>query len=227
MPKCNRCGGRITFRKVDGKTIPIHLSGGCTGGYGGGRRVHYVAQPVAASAVFDEPRSYLSPNAKCPVCGKSVFFYQSEHGGRVFFDDVGWPWPKHPCTDSAAAQQNTKIYAPSAPSTATRTEWTKNYTFFRLLSVRREGGWGYLRLKEIPEGVGGFFRSLFSNTERTYTFSEHTLENEDVRDGDFREAPSFLIEKIELASDRATVQFICLRKGKIMRARMKRVDARR
>jgi len=98
MLKCNRCGGQITFRKVEGKTIPIHLSGGCSGGYGG-RAVRYVAQPAPAKAVFDEPRSYLNPNAKCPVCGKSVFFYQSEHGGRVFFDDLGWPWPKHPCTD--------------------------------------------------------------------------------------------------------------------------------
>ena len=26
--------------------------------------------------------------------------YQSPNGGRVFFDDLGWPWPKHPCTDN-------------------------------------------------------------------------------------------------------------------------------
>ncbi|HYG40827.1 MAG TPA: hypothetical protein VD908_19520 [Cytophagales bacterium] len=44
--------------------------------------------------------SYVNPNAICPVCGESVFFYQSEYGGRVFFDELGPPWPKHPCTDS-------------------------------------------------------------------------------------------------------------------------------
>ena len=44
--------------------------------------------------------SYVTPNATCPVCGVPVFFYQSQHGGRVFFDDLGPPWPKHPCTDN-------------------------------------------------------------------------------------------------------------------------------
>lgn len=38
------------------------------------------------------------PNSKCPVCGDSVFYYESPYGGRVFFDDLGPPWPKHPCT---------------------------------------------------------------------------------------------------------------------------------
>jgi hypothetical protein len=28
-----------------------------------------------------------------------VFFYQSADGGRVFFDELGPPWPKHRCTD--------------------------------------------------------------------------------------------------------------------------------
>ena len=43
--------------------------------------------------------SYVQPNAHCPVCGASVYFYQSPYGGRVFFDELGPPWPKHPCTD--------------------------------------------------------------------------------------------------------------------------------
>lgn len=29
-----------------------------------------------------------------------MFFYQSPFGGKVFFDELGPPWPKHPCTDS-------------------------------------------------------------------------------------------------------------------------------
>lgn len=40
------------------------------------------------------------PNAKCPVCGEPVFFYRSPSNGRVFFDELGPPWPKHPCTIS-------------------------------------------------------------------------------------------------------------------------------
>lgn len=52
--------------------------------------------------------SFLNPNARCPVCGAPVYFYQSPHGGRVFFDDVGWPWPKHPCTENALARVSTE-----------------------------------------------------------------------------------------------------------------------
>jgi hypothetical protein len=43
---------------------------------------------------------YVNPNARCPVCGAAVFFYANEFGSRVYFDDLGPPWPKHPCTDN-------------------------------------------------------------------------------------------------------------------------------
>jgi hypothetical protein len=43
--------------------------------------------------------SFMTPNATCPVCGVRVYFYANSNGSRVFFDDVGPPWPKHPCTD--------------------------------------------------------------------------------------------------------------------------------
>lgn len=45
-----------------------------------------------------EAAGFAVPNARCPVCGTSVFFYQSPYGGRVYFDSLGPPWPKHPCT---------------------------------------------------------------------------------------------------------------------------------
>src|ERR1700722_4249916 len=102
MPICDHCGGEIEFRYVNGSVRPIHLSGGC-GGHSGQSR-------YAAQSTFKVVNSYLDPNATCPVCGASVFFYRSPFNGRVFFDDVGWPWPKHPCTDkyhgSDAAIQN-------------------------------------------------------------------------------------------------------------------------
>ncbi|MDP3270772.1 hypothetical protein [Limnobacter sp.] len=46
--------------------------------------------------------AYTKPNAVCPVCGQSVFFYQNRSGSRVYFDDLGKPWPKHPCMDFPA-----------------------------------------------------------------------------------------------------------------------------
>jgi len=43
---------------------------------------------------------FVNPNATCPVCGEQVFYYQNENGSRVLFDELGPPWPKHPCTDT-------------------------------------------------------------------------------------------------------------------------------
>lgn len=42
---------------------------------------------------------FVQPNASCPICGERVFFYANKSGSRVFFDELGWPWPKHSCTD--------------------------------------------------------------------------------------------------------------------------------
>ena len=78
----------------------------------------YVPASVPASGYhFLTERSYTIPNAICPICRKLVFYYRSPSGGSVYFDDLGWPWPKHPCTDrlnsgafymeaNAAAQSN-------------------------------------------------------------------------------------------------------------------------
>lgn len=48
------------------------------------------------------------PNASCPVCGARVFFYQNDYGSRVFFDELGPPWPKHPCTDNSMPKGRTQ-----------------------------------------------------------------------------------------------------------------------
>lgn len=81
----------------------------CTCGWGGdghlGRRSGETpgAPPLYSLRSLPRPTfttvaSFTNPNARCPVCGESVFYYQSPYGGRVFFDDLGPPWPKHPCT---------------------------------------------------------------------------------------------------------------------------------
>ncbi|WP_444939823.1 hypothetical protein ACJJI3_11730 [Microbulbifer sp. ZKSA004] len=52
--------------------------------------------------ISESLESYTIPNASCPVCGQLVFFYRSPYGGRVFFEELGPPWTKHPCTDSSS-----------------------------------------------------------------------------------------------------------------------------
>lgn len=103
----------------------------CTCGWGGdghlGKRVEgnqYKYESSNVSFYTYSFESYIYPNAKCPVCGMSVFFYKSPFGGRVFFDELGPPWPKHPCTD------NTKnIYKNPLPNynyVYTEYKWQKN-----------------------------------------------------------------------------------------------------
>jgi hypothetical protein len=79
----------------------------CTCGFGGeghsgsrgpdrpsGTRLFWGIPPITQTY-----ESYTIPNACCPVCGALVFFHQSSNGGRVFFDRLGHPWPKHACTN--------------------------------------------------------------------------------------------------------------------------------
>ncbi|HEX3719666.1 MAG TPA: hypothetical protein VH595_17075 [Verrucomicrobiae bacterium] len=105
MAFCYHCGEEIEFINNGFGPIPIHPSGSCSGragGYGGGGGSAF--RSTSDGEVFEFPfityPSYINPNARCPVCGASVYFYQSPYGGRVFFDELGPPWPKHPCTDN-------------------------------------------------------------------------------------------------------------------------------
>lgn len=84
----------------------------CNCGFGEGRnssfssrKSYYIERTNFADKVLKSfPINEFSitvPNAICPVCGEKVFFYQNNYGSRVFFDVLGKPWTKHPCTDNA------------------------------------------------------------------------------------------------------------------------------
>ena len=68
---------------------------------------------------------FTIPNATCPICGESVFYYENMNGSKVWFDDLGPPWPIHGCfeennsstTDVKNPIQNQKEN--SAPQTST------------------------------------------------------------------------------------------------------------
>lgn len=67
----------------------------CECGWGG---INHDPWRPSLSADWSKIGSHTNPNAKCPVCSMPVFFYRSPDGGAVFFDGLGPPWPKHPCT---------------------------------------------------------------------------------------------------------------------------------
>jgi len=95
----------------------------CTCGFGGqghlGQRTGF--HSVASKQVYSNSKSiydytyasFVTPNAHCPVCGAEVFFYQSESGSRVFFDELGPPWSKHPCTDKQQTKTQSKVKSES------------------------------------------------------------------------------------------------------------------
>lgn len=62
-------------------------------------------------------------NAQCPVCGQNIYFYQNENGSAVFFDELGPPWPKHPCTVSNPLPPTV---ASPFDSPTTSPSWQKN-----------------------------------------------------------------------------------------------------
>lgn len=106
---------------------------GCTCGFGGdgysgrGGLGGYRTTPVGTLFPWVPPigqtyESFVNPNARCPVCGATVFFYQSPYGGRVFFDELGPPWPKHPCTDNASVPARLDIASP-IPTNSRRTQY--------------------------------------------------------------------------------------------------------
>jgi len=85
MPNCYLCGepGHWIMKNK----IPVFLH------YGGPCRLDIQALLDAISRAFTRPA--ICPN---PECRRKIFFHQSANGGRVFFDALGPPWPKHLCT---------------------------------------------------------------------------------------------------------------------------------
>lgn len=61
---------------------------------------HKARQALNSYGASSYSRCFVDPNAVCPVCGQSVYFYSNNFGSRVFFDELGKPWTKHPCTDN-------------------------------------------------------------------------------------------------------------------------------
>ncbi len=41
---------------------------------------------------------------RCKYCGGQVFYFSCDCGSKVFFDDLGPPWPEHRCFEYLSAQ---------------------------------------------------------------------------------------------------------------------------
>ena len=187
---CDHCGGEIEFRYVGGVLRPLHIGGTyCPGSSTNRLR--------SARSAFDKVESYLDPNARCPVCGASVYFYRSPYNGRVFFDDVGWPWPKHPCTDKYKGS-DAGISRPSGGRLKfhLRGQDGKAREIYQALRVIFEEQDLYVRLKRV--GGAKEFRVKISKDE---------LSKQGVVGADIHEAPTIVV--LERKDARVEFGFLC------------------
>lgn len=134
---------------------------GCTCGWGGeghlgrpngGFQAPASRPPTILQAQFPLAVSFTRPNATCPECGVSVYFYQSPAGGRVFFDELGPPWPKHPCTDrSTTFSGKVSVVAPTSGPDREKPRWIdEGWVPFICSQVGAgTGGVGYCRLDGV------------------------------------------------------------------------------
>lgn len=164
MSTCDGCGGEITFRYLGGAITPIHESGGC--GY-----YEYSGDDFGSfqsSSYYRSPytyESYVNPNASCPVCGDRVFFYQSPYGGRVFFDALGPPWPKHPCTDNSGYKPQ-PLSAASPISADFVYQWqSQGWKPFICTKLETNEG-GFTRVSGKIEGKGTTLRLYIMGSSR-------------------------------------------------------------
>ncbi|TPL71391.1 hypothetical protein [Mesorhizobium sp. B2-3-15] len=86
---------------------------------------------------------FVNPNAVCPVCAASVFYYQNDRGSRVFFDDLGPPWPKHPCTDNPTRSASAISARPQPRARGIRLELAEAASFLGIYDGGRFHSSGY------------------------------------------------------------------------------------
>lgn len=86
---------------------------------------------------------FVNPNAVCPVCKATVFYYQNDRGSRVFFDDLGPPWPKHGCTDNPRLSVTTISGRPRPRARGMRLELAEAASFLGIYDGGRYEKSGY------------------------------------------------------------------------------------
>jgi hypothetical protein len=94
-------------------------------------------------SLWQRKESYTNPNAKCPQCRVSVYFYQSPYGGKVFFDAMGPPWPKHSCTNNLNPSFYTQETLGSSKK-LTQKDWLQP-----AVPVFLESGWFHIFCSDI------------------------------------------------------------------------------
>ena len=162
-----------------------------------------IGRPSQSLSIVEQSQPPRNPNALCPVCGASVFYYQNRSGSRVFFDDLGWPWPKHPCTDNPAAQTG-KIKRPSKKGQRGKAVPANQANLYDLIDYGESEGTFWVKFRNI------------ANQLMTLTLRRPTADfkRQGWREADLKDAPSFIIRR---QPEQAVVEFLSVRKSAVAR----------
>ncbi|TPJ90597.1 hypothetical protein FJ941_02455 [Mesorhizobium sp. B2-3-13] len=127
-----------------------------------------------------------------------MYFYQSPHGGRVFFNDLGWPWEKHGCTDKPKGQSGIVQTVALSANTSFRNREGQALDLYELSSLAEKDNILHMRFSRLGENRS--FRASVSLRE---------LRGWKVTVADLRDAPSFVVRS---SGEFRTLEFISDRK---------------
>lgn len=83
---------------------------------------------------FRHREAFTIPNYTCRSCGGSVYYYEHPNGAKVLFDQLGPPWPKHPCYEP-------KLTVTNATEPASKNKKQQNWQpLFITRAVRLQAG---------------------------------------------------------------------------------------
>jgi hypothetical protein len=85
MKPCRNCGQDIDFRIIKGVCTPIHPHG----------------LPCGERAPYSDEALRGAVRCRCQRCRQMVYLVR-HNGGAFWVDELGWPWPPHPCFDTTA-----------------------------------------------------------------------------------------------------------------------------
>lgn len=130
---------------------------GCDCGFGGSTRHGEGISPSPRLPASSVHRGSITiPGAECPVCGAPVFYYANSAGSRVFFDELGPPWPKHGCTDNG-----NPIYAPVSRE---------------LMAPRVEQEWACMRVIQSTRQDNEVVRLVLGGSDKNRTlYFKHSI----------------------------------------------------
>lgn len=93
---------KLIFRNLGGRVVPIRVETEWHQDSLSISRYQVPKRPFDPKAYATE-QAFVNPNAVCGQCGASVYYYEHPNGARVLFDQLGPPWPKHPCYEASQA----------------------------------------------------------------------------------------------------------------------------